>query len=220
MVALLAGLAAGAWLSSGCAAAPSVLRPRGPAAGQMATLWWGLFVVAVIVFVFVMGLLAYALWRRRRPDDRGLANGELFVTIGGGLVPAFVLVGLMIYTVGVQNALSMPSSPALTVQIIGHQWWWEVAYPDQNFTTANEVHIPVGQPVVFKLTSADVIHSFWAPQLQAKMDLLPGQTNTTWLTADRAGVYRVECAEFCGLQHAHMGRLSGGGRRGRAQLFS
>jgi len=110
----------------------------------------------------------------------------------------------MVYTVDVEAALSTPSNPALTVQLIGHQWWWEVHYPDQGFTTANEVHIPVGQPVLFKLTTADVIHSFWAPQLQAKMDLLPGQTNTTWITADRPGVYQVECAEYCGLQHAHM----------------
>jgi cytochrome c oxidase subunit 2 len=110
----------------------------------------------------------------------------------------------LVYSVGVQNALSMPSNPAFTVQIVGHQWWWEVNYLDAHFTTANEMYIPVGQPVAVKLTSADVIHSFWAPQLQVKTDALPGQTNTTWITADQPGVYRVECAEFCGLQHAHM----------------
>ena len=129
------------------------------------------------------------------------------MTIGGGLIPALILVGVMIYTVSVQRALSMPKEPALRVQLIGHQWWWEVRYPDEGVVTANEVHIPAGTPVLFELTSADVIHSFWAPQLQAKMDLLPGQTNTTWLTADQPGVYRVQCAEYCGLQHAHMGLL-------------
>lgn len=194
---------------SGCANAPSPLQPQGPAAAKVATLWWVLLIVATVVFIIVMGLLGYALWRpRRRPkDDGGMGNGRLFIGIGGVVIPAIVLVGVMIYTVGVQNAISTPSNPALTVQIIGHQWWWEVHYPEQQLITANEVHIPVGQPVLFKLTAADVIHSFWAPQLQVKLDLLPGQTNTTWVTADRPGSYRVQCAEFCGLQHAHMSFL-------------
>lgn len=194
------------WVVSGCANAPSTLQPQGPAAAKVTTLWWVLFIVATIVFVIVMGLLAYALWRprRRAQDDGGMGSGRFFIGVGGVLVPAIVLVGVMIYTVGVQNAISTPSDPAFTVQIIGHQWWWEVHYPGQGFTTANEVHIPVGQPVLLKLTAADVIHSFWAPQLQVKMDLLPGQTNTTWVMADRPGAYQVQCAEFCGLQHAHM----------------
>lgn len=190
---------------SGCANAPSPLQPRGPAATDLARLWWVLLGIATLVFVIVLGLLGYGLFRsRRQQGDGGIGSGRLFVGIGGALIPALILVGVMVYTVDVQAALSTPSNPALTVQLIGHQWWWEVHYPDQGFTTANEVHIPVGQPVLFKLTTADVIHSFWAPQLQAKMDLLPGQTNTTWLTADRPGVYQVECAEYCGLQHAHM----------------
>lgn len=190
---------------SGCVNAPSPLQPRGPAATDLARLWWVLLIIATIVFVIVLALLGYALFRsRRQQGDGGIGSGRLFVGIGGALIPALILVGVMVYTVDVQAALSTPSNPALTVQLIGHQWWWEVHYPDQGFTTANEVHIPVGQPVLFKLTTADVIHSFWAPQLQAKMDLLPGQTNTTWITADRPGVYQVECAEYCGLQHAHM----------------
>ncbi len=204
---VLGGLLPIIGLLAGCTAAtPSTLSPAGPAAGQIARLWWVLLTIATIVFLIVMGLLAYALWRRRTGAS-AIGNGRTFVTVAGGLLPAVVLVGLMIYTVGVQNALSRPNEAAYVIQIIGHQWWWEVHYPDEGVVTANEIHIPVGQPVILKLTSADVIHSFWAPQLQAKTDLLPGQTNTTWITASSPGVYRTECAEFCGLQHAHMHML-------------
>ncbi len=193
----------GSSLLAACAASPSPLNPASQVAEQLATLWWVLLTISLVVFVVVMGLLAFALFRRRQGTG-AIGNGRLFVTVGGGLVPAVILVGVMIYTVGLQNALSMPDDPAYTVQIIGHQWWWEVHYPDQDITTANEIHVPVDQPVVLKLTSADVIHSLWAPQLQMKMDLLPGQTNTTWIDVAKPGIYRTECAEFCGLQHAHM----------------
>src|SRR5205823_825647 len=88
-----------------------------------------------------------------------------------------------------------------------HQFWWEIHYPDQQLTSANELHVPVGQPVRLTLRAADVIHSFWVPQLMGKLDLIPGQPNVTWLQADEPGVYRGECAEYCGLQHAHMGFL-------------
>jgi cytochrome c oxidase subunit 2 len=97
--------------------------------------------------------------------------------------------------------------PTLTVEVTGHDWWWEVRYPDRHVTTANEIHILVGQPVRLVLRSADVIHSFWVPQLAAKTDLIPGKTNVTWLQARVAGTYRGQCAEYCGLQHAHMALL-------------
>jgi cytochrome c oxidase subunit 2 len=93
------------------------------------------------------------------------------------------------------------------IEVIGHQWWWEIHYSNQNFDTANEIHIPVGQPVTVHVTSADVVHSFWVPELHGKIDLIPGQTNTISLEADQAGVYRGQCAEFCGAQHAHMAIL-------------
>jgi len=93
----------------------------------------------------------------------------------------------------------------LTVQVIGHQWWWEVRYPDSGAVTANEIHIPVRTPVRLEVRSADVIHSFWVPQLNRKIDTEPGKTNVIELDADRVGRYRGQCAEFCGLQHAHMG---------------
>ena len=97
---------------------------------------------------------------------------------------------------------------ALTIEVTGHQWWWEVRYDDPTpsniFTTANEIHIPVGVPVVIQLKSTDVIHSFWVPNLAGKKDAIPGKSSSVWLRADRAGVYRGQCAEFCGMQHAHM----------------
>jgi cytochrome c oxidase subunit 2 len=98
----------------------------------------------------------------------------------------------------------MLDEDALTIEVIGHQWWWEVRYPEQQLVTANEIHIPVGQPVTLKLTSADVIHSFWVPELHGKRDLIPGRVNDFWLQADEAGDYWGLCAEFCGTQHAKM----------------
>jgi cytochrome c oxidase subunit 2 len=98
----------------------------------------------------------------------------------------------------------MAADDRLVIEVIGHQWWWEVNYPDQGFVTANEIHIPVGEPVQVQLIAADVIHSFWVPELHGKLDLVPGQTNTLWLEADTVGEYRGLCAEFCGIQHAKM----------------
>jgi cytochrome c oxidase subunit 2 len=111
------------------------------------------------------------------------------------------------YVLGVATAA--PGHPKITLQVTGHQWWWEVRYsyagaPQRTFETANEIHIPVGVPVEVHLTSADVIHSFWVPQLAGKTDTIPGQMNHAWLEADKPGVYRGQCTEFCGLQHAHM----------------
>jgi cytochrome c oxidase subunit II len=104
------------------------------------------------------------------------------------------------------NALARPPGrPALTVEVIGHQWWWEVRYPDRaGAVTANELHMPVGQPVRVRLRTADVQHSFWVPRLMPKMDLIAGRENQTWLRTDQAGTYRGQCAEYCGLQHAFM----------------
>jgi cytochrome c oxidase subunit 2 len=109
----------------------------------------------------------------------------------------------------VGRTLSLPpSAKPLTIEITGRQWWWSVAYADTSphgrFTTANEVHVPVGEPVLFLLTAQDVIHSFWVPNLAGKKDMIPGYTESFWFQADTAGVYRGQCAEFCGTQHAKM----------------
>jgi cytochrome c oxidase subunit II len=188
---------------------PSTLDPQGPGAARVAGLWWLLFWISAAVFTVVCVLVAVALARGRGTRDtlvrRG--GGERLIVIGGVIVPAVVLTA--IYVVGLRDmrALTMPAGTRLTVEVIGHDWWWEVRYPGQGIVSANEIHIPVGRPVRLLLSSRDVIHSFWVPQLTVKTDLIPGQTNTTWIQAAKPGAYRGQCAEYCGLQHAKMAIL-------------
>lgn len=197
---------------------PSILNPAGPAASDIAGLWWLLFWASVAVLALVFGLLGWALWRRRaRPTDepgrfvrglpeRALPGGERTWVIGGGIVfPTGVLVGVLAATLVTMRSVAdvVPSSDVV-IEIIGHRWWWEVRYPNQGFVTANEIRIPVGQPIELRLSSADVIHSLWIPALHGKMDLIPGRTTSLVLQADEAGDYLGQCAEFCGTQHARM----------------
>ncbi len=204
-----------ACLAGGCGGVQSALDPRGPQAGSIAGLWWALLAAATLVLLLVTALTAAAMARRRRdgaPRPLSPRAATWLVALGGGVLPVVVLTALLVYSVTTGRAISAsPPADALTVQVIGHQWWWEVQYLDQGgrpiATTANEIHVPVGEPVRLLLTSADVIHSFWVPNLLGKMDLIPGIENTTALQADVAGVYRGQCAEFCGLQHALMGLL-------------
>lgn len=193
----------------------SVLDPVGPQAARVATLWWFSFAVAAVVYVLTIGTLLWAAWRARRRANTGTsvgADGERRMTravaAATGVTVAILLVFLG-YDLTVGRAMTpAPVKHPLTVEVTGHQWWWEVQYADTSphgrFTTANEVHIPVGRPVVFLLTARDVIHSFWVPNLGGKKDLIPGYTQTVWFQADTPGVYRGQCAEFCGLQHAKM----------------
>jgi cytochrome c oxidase subunit 2 len=194
-------------LLTSCVNAPSTLEPRGPAAARIADLWWVLLGLGTAVFVVVIGFLLFALMRRRQiqPDDATAVHaGTRMIVVAGIGVPAIILLVVFGLTVGVLRALATPAAETLTIHVIGHQWWWEVYYPQQQFETANELHIPVGQPVQITLTSQDVIHSFWVPELHGKLDMIPGKTNTFWLQADEPGVYWGECAEFCGIQHAKM----------------
>jgi cytochrome c oxidase subunit 2 len=206
-------VAGSAILLSACSKSPSALDPQGPEANEINTLWWILLAIGALVWFIVMGLMLYAVFRRRRaaPDpNRELAEPQKLVLIGGAVIPAIILIGLLfVITNTIRETNKTGSSSDLTIEIIGHQWWWEVHYPkqamvQQDFTTANELHIPVGQKVQLKLSSADVIHSFWVPQIQGKMDLIPGQTNTLWVESDNPGDFRGQCAEYCGVQHAHM----------------
>ena len=214
---LLAGLAL--TLSTGaCTATPmSYLRTFGPAGYAVTRLGWGLGIISIAVVVIVGLLLLGGIFRRRGTrtlsDPNALvvrrdAGGMAWIYIGVG-VSSLVLIGAMIWTLVVIAAVAHPSSkPALTVQVSASQWWWALRYdtetPSRTFTSANEIHIPIGQPVRFEVTSTDVIHSFWVPKLGGKIDVIPGQTNVTWLQADRPGIYRGQCAVFCGAQHARM----------------
>ena len=196
------------FLVSGCDVEMNALDPRGPAATHIATLWWFMFWTGLAVYVAVIGVLLYGTMRGRRGRSTGEPrpfNENHFVAIGGVAIPAAILVAVLVFTAITERGLLAVSSRAdLTIEVVGHQFWWEVRYPDHQFATANEIHIPVGQPVEFRLTSADVIHSLWVPELHGKLDLNPGATNTLVVTADRPGIYRGVCAEFCGLQHTHM----------------
>jgi cytochrome c oxidase subunit 2 len=190
----------------------SVLAPAGPQAAHISWLWWVMFWVATAVFVVVFGLIVAAIVRgsrAARKDDGPTEAGLTLAVAIGVAVTAVTLFGLLAATMSTHRAvLALGAESALTINVTGHQFWWEIEYddavPSRRVTTANEIHIPVGRPVVLKVTSRDVIHSFWAPNLHGKRDLVPGITSAIWLQADRPAVYRGQCAEFCGKQHAHM----------------
>jgi cytochrome c oxidase subunit 2 len=167
-----------------------------------------MFWISTVVFVVVVGMLAAGLWRRRRADEdprRPVPWGEPFILIAGVVIPAVVLVAVFVVSLRDMSELSSPDEDVeLTIDVVGHDWWWEATYEPSGAVTANEIHIPAGRPVRVRLTTDDVIHSFWVPQLQVKVDMIPGKTNDMWLEADAPGRFRGQCAEFCGLQHANM----------------
>lgn len=193
---------------------PSVLDPRGPAGADIALLWWVLFGLGSAVFVVVAVLLGIASLGRRGgavADDaltgEGFAGGSnALVVIGGVAVPAVIVVGLMVTTVVTAERVTTVGDrhEPLVVEVTGHQFWWDVRYPDHDIRTANEVHVPVGRPVEFRVTSTDVIHSFWVPQFGGKIDMNPGEENTLRLLVEQPGEYRGLCTEYCGIQHARM----------------
>ena len=187
-----------------CQEAPSTLDPKGPAAAQIETLWWIMLGMGTAVYLLVMFLLAAALWRARW-GQRLAQNGRRLVLFGGLALPLVILTIVYGFTLSTLNDLAPSNNTGtLTIEVIGHQWWWEVRYPQQDIVTANEIHIPTGHPVNIKLQSEDVIHSFWVPELHGKKDMIPGRTNDFWLEATEPGEYWGLCAEFCGTQHAKM----------------
>lgn len=185
---------------------PAALDPRGPAAAEMAFLWWVLFWTATAVSLVVFALLFYAVYRARRERESGWTETRSlgFIAIGGGVIPAVILLTMTVVTLRSLANFDTPPNPALTIHVTGHMFWWEARYEAEGFTTANEIHIPVGRPVRVNLETEDVIHSFWVPQLHGKIEMVPGWTNTMYLQADEPGEYFGKCAEFCGLQHANM----------------
>jgi cytochrome c oxidase subunit 2 len=202
-------------LTAGCGRTQSSLAPQSHASKDIASLFWWMMGGAWIGLGLVVALLLLS-WRRRGrrgfgSDTQGPKAGEKvgwYVVIGGGIVVPIVLLAALfvISDIFVIQTTEAPAATAtkLTVRVIGHQWWWEVRYPGTTAVTANEIHIPVRTPVRVEVQTADVIHSFWVPQLNRTIDTIPGRTNAIELYADAVGRYRGQCDEFCGLQHAHM----------------
>lgn len=186
----------------------SALNPQGPVAREIAGVWWAMFWGGWIILALVIVLALYALRGRSGPSRLGHTN----LIIGGGLLlPVVTLTTLLIYglNVGHDFSASSRSRPAdLTIEVIGKRWWWEVRYQGSGtgepVVAANEIHMPAGVPVEFAVRSGDVIHSFWIPSLAGKIDMIPGKVNRVRIQADTPGVYRGQCAEYCGVQHALM----------------
>ena len=187
---------------------PLVFDPAGPNAGSIASLSWVLIAVVTVVFVVVCACLAVATFGKE--SWRRFLTKNVTILTAGFALPVVVLTALLTYSLMLTRDLSSSTGrPSMRVQITGEMWWWRVDYLDDqgNITLkdANELHIPVGQTVALELLAADVIHSFWIPQLAGKKDMIPGRRNMLYLSAEKPGVYTGQCAEFCGGAHALMG---------------
>jgi cytochrome c oxidase subunit II len=193
------------------------LQAFGAKAEAIALLTWALLLLSIAVVALIALLTAAGVLARRTSLDAADIGREPIVRRGGGL--SWITIGVSLSTLALFGAMAWnaytmaainkpPRDPAVTIEVVGHQWWWAFRYksdkPLEVFDTANEAHVPVGEPVRLEVRTDDVIHSFWIPALGDKIDLIPGQTNVTWFQADRPGVFRGQCAEYCGRQHAHM----------------
>jgi cytochrome c oxidase subunit II len=208
-------------LLAGCAGSPSTLMPASTNARVIANLMWFFFGIAILTFLIVEGLLIYSSlkFRRKGPVDlhkeglpdqnEGNQKWEIAWTVAPAVVLAviFIISAVVLWAVVSQPDLSanVNNDPsAVNIRVIAHQWWWEFRYPDQQIVTANEYHVPINTVVNLTVESADVIHSYWAPQLGGKIDVIPGHLNQTWFNVTESGRYQGECAEYCGTEHAKM----------------
>jgi len=193
----------------------SALNPAGVQAASIHSLWHVFLWVSVAVYVITVAFFFLALikaHRRTAPlDDPGTERRMTIAVSTGAVITAVTLISLLVADVATGHTigtLGRNGAKKIEIEVTGHQWWWEVTYPnaesDKIIKTANEIHIPTGQPILFRVTTRDVIHSLWMPNLHGKRDLIPGRVNKFWIEADRAGVFRGQCAEYCGMQHANM----------------
>lgn len=196
-------------LLGGCDQLQSALNPQGPVSLAISRMWWIMFWGAVAIFVLVVVLMLYAVFSA--PERRRPINATKMIISGGVILPVVSLTALLVY--GTQfldeRIESVDGGESLKIEVIGSQWWWEIRYPQQGgdppVVTAEEIYIPVGRAIDISVSTRDVIHSFWVPSLAGKIDLIPGRINRIALRADKSGIYRGQCAEFCGIQHARMG---------------
>jgi cytochrome c oxidase subunit 2 len=188
-------------LFTGCSGIQSTFDARSQHAQIIAEIGWVLFASAVVIFILVTAFTVYALIAKRRS---WIANRN-FVVAAGAVFPVVALSALLIYSfIAARDITADSGRAALKIEVVGEQWWWRVRYPDHGVVTANEIRIPLGEPVEFVLTTADVIHSFWVPNLAGKLDMIPGHVNRLRVEADHEGVFRGQCAEYCGGPHAKM----------------
>lgn len=197
-------------LLAGCGGNQNTLAAKSHPQHEIVSVFWVVFGFSCFGFGVIALLLFLGWWRRNQPSLPG-GGGERAATavvIGMGIaLPIALLVALFVWSdllVTRSTAAPAPGSTHMTIHVIGHQYWWEVHYDGTDVATANEIHIPVRTRVDVELSTADVIHSFWIPELNRKTDMIPGQDNRQLLIANVPGVYRGQCSEFCGLQHAHM----------------
>ncbi len=210
-------LAVMAATAPGGAGQPDMLDPKGPASHGIAVVWWILFWIALFVFLAVVTLAVIGVLRGRRAARNGQDGVEVdtttarplgtsddrFIGVGGVAIPLVILIVVGVVTIIATRRIWAASPDAVHIDVQAVQFFWVVHEPD-GITTANEIPVPVGQPVEIGLTSRDVIHSFWVPQLAAKVDVIPGQHNVIRFTVSQPGIYRGQCAEYCGIQHANM----------------
>lgn len=199
--------AAAALAVAGCSEQQSVLKATGPEADQLLLLWWILFWGSSAILLLVIVFACLALFAG--PSSRHWLSSEATIIVGGLVFPVVTLTLLLTYGLTLTSAHGRAghSGAPLRITVVGEQWWWRVVYNDrgaQAFESANELRIPVGRPVELSLAAADVIHSFWVPNLAGKLDMIPGRTNVLRLSASRPGVSRGQCAEYCGGPHAMM----------------
>lgn len=182
------------------------LSPQGPVARRADELWDLTFGIAVVIFVIVEAVLVFTIIKFRRRPGRQAAqfHGNTKVEVVLTLIPALILAGLAVPTVKAIADLAERPEGALDITVTARQFWWQYEYPDAQVMTANEMHVPTGQPVFLTLEGADVIHSFWVPKLTGKQDVVPGHTNHMQFIAEEPGTYWGQCTEFCGLSHANM----------------
>lgn len=199
-------LAAGMLLLAGCSGPQSALDPAGRGAERIADLFWVMTAGSVVVWLAVIALAVYV--TRASPEAHSRRRTNLLIIGGGAVIPTVVLAGLLGYGLALMPDLLAPAPEgSLRIVVSGEQWWWRVRYlrPDgEAVELANEIRLPVGEPVEFTLQSPDVIHSFWIPGLGGKMDMIPGRTTRLTLAPTRRGVFRGACAEYCGTSHALM----------------
>lgn len=195
-------------VAGACGGPGSVLDPAGPRAARIADLTWLLTAAGAAVFLVVVALLLVVIVRAARGTTgpiRGLPSEVAIIVAGGIVLPAIVLPLLWAVTLRDMRALAEPPGPPdVTIEVTGRQFGYLVRYPGREPAVADTIRIPVGRTVLLRVSSSDVIHSFWVPRLMEKVDMIPGRTNERWVVADRAGRYLLQCAEFCGLYHARM----------------